>query len=80
MLNVDFIKLKGILEMAGILVALIITIFFAFVAPHKFDDWSDDIVRPWEKEERRAARKAKRGKRCRKATAKGERNDLPARY
>lgn len=62
MITIDFIKILEIIKMAGITVSLIITIFFTFCIRQVFDDWGEKIVRPWEKAERREARRREKEK------------------
>ena len=58
----DLVKLFEMVKMVGVILCILFCFVFSFVFIFRYKGWSDEVVYPWEKEERRAAKKAAKEK------------------
>ena len=58
----DLVKLFELVKMAGVILCILFCFVFSLVFIFRYKGWSDEVVYPWEKEERRAAKKAAKEK------------------
>lgn len=66
--NIDFVRIWEVMKLVGISLILlaIVATFIYQLALGKRSEFSDDVYYPWEKEERRIAKKAAKAERNRK--------------